>query len=479
MENVSPRRIETANSYGMTDYSALIQPDNGQAAIELQIVAKEGYAAWLSAQPLAVRAAATAQRCEGNAGDLATLPIAGSDQWKVVLVVADPARLDHWALAKAADILPEGIYRLAGADTGDALLGWLLGQYRFDEYRSEPKLKGARILLTSEPGRIENAVRQAEATALVRDLVNRPASDLGPEELETEAGRLAKAHKAKLHVTKGHELETGYPLIHAVGKAASRDYAPRLIELLWGDERHPRVAIVGKGVVFDSGGLDMKSAVGMRLMKKDMGGAAHALALADLIMKAHLPVRLHLLVAAVENCVSGGALRPGDIIKSRKGIHVEIDNTDAEGRLILADALTKAVEDKAGLIVNFATLTGAARVALGPDLPALFANDDALADGLIDAGKAVADPLWRLPLWKPYADMLDSDIADTANSGGGFAGAITAALFMQKFIPDDVKWAHLDTFAWRPSAKPGRPKGGEALGLRAAYRYLTMLHPVR
>ena len=463
----------------MTDYSNLIQPDSGQAATEIEIISKEGFADWFSAQPGPVRAAASAQKFDGSVGDFAILHIPGSEDWKAALIVSDAAKLEHWSLAKAAEALPEGTYRLKGAETGDALLGWLLGQYRFDEYRSEPKLKGARILLTSEPGRIENAVRQAEATALVRDMVNRPPIDLGPQELEAEAARLAKAHKGKLHVTKGHDLQTGYPLIHAVGMAASRDYAPRLIELEWGDERHPRVAIVGKGVVFDSGGLDIKSAVGMRLMKKDMGGAAHALALADLIMKAHLPVRLHLLVAAVENCVSGGALRPGDIVKSRAGIHVEIDNTDAEGRLILADALAKAVEDKADLIVNFATLTGAARVALGPDLPALFANDDELADALLAAGKDVADPLWRLPLWKPYADMLDSDIADTANAGGGFAGAITAALFMQKFVPDEVRWAHLDTFAWRPTAKAGRPKGGEALGLRAVYRYLSQAYPVR
>jgi leucyl aminopeptidase len=463
----------------MTDYSNLIQPDSGQSATEIEIISKDGFEAWFTTQPNAIRAAATAQKLDGGVGDFAILHIPGGEDWKAALIVGDAAKLEHWSLAKAAEALPEGTYRLTGAETGDALLGWLLGHYRFDDYRSEPKLKGSRVLLTSEPGRIENAVRQAEATALTRDLVNRPAGDLGPEQLEAEAARLAKAHKASMNVIKGHELEVGYPLIHAVGKAASRDYVPRLIELEWGDERHPRIAIVGKGVVFDSGGLSMKSAVGMRLMKKDMGGAAHALALAELIMKAQLPVRLHLLVAAVENCVAGGALRPGDIVKSRAGIHVEIDNTDAEGRLILADALTKAAEDKATLIINFATLTGAARTALGPDLPALFANDDNLADALLKAGKAVSDPVWRLPLWKPYVDMLDSDIADTANSGGAFAGAITAALFMEKFVPDDIPWAHLDTYAWRPSAKPGRPKGGEALGLRAVYRYLSQAYPVR
>ena len=280
-------------------------------------------------------------------------------------------------------------------------------------------------------------------------------------------------------MTSGDTLESGYPLIHAVGKAAMREHAPRLIELNWGDDRHPRIAIVGKGITFDSGGLDIKPASGMRIMKKDMGGAAHALALAEMVMAAHLPVRLHMLIAAAENSISGNAFRPGDVIKSRKGITVEIDNTDAEGRLVLADALTKAIEDKPEFIVDFATLTGAARTALGPDLPAMFSNQDDVADNLLSASKAVHDPLWRMPLWAPYSEMLDSDIADTANSGGSFAGAVTAALFMQKFIPDDTPWVHLDTFAWRPTSKPGRPKGGEALGLRAVFRYLTDTYPVR
>lgn len=463
----------------MTDYNALIQPDNGQPAQTIEIVAKAGYDDWLAAQPSAVRAAALAQKFEGNKGDFAVVQEPGGEAWRALLCVADAQSLDNWALAKAADALPEGTYRLAGAEAGDAMLGWLLAHYRFDDYRSDAKVKGPRVLLTAEPGRIEGAVMQAEATALVRDLVNTPAADMGPEQLEAEAARLAKAHKAKLHVTRGEELEKGYPLIHAVGKAASRDYAPRLIELEWGDERHPRVALVGKGVCFDSGGLDIKPAAGMRLMKKDMGGAAHALALADAIMKARLPIRLHCLVAAVENAVSGGAFRPGDIIASRKGTTVEIDNTDAEGRLVLADALTKAIEDKPELIVDFATLTGAARTALGPDLPALFVNDDALAGALLDAADGCGDPVWRMPLWQPYHEMLDSDVADTANSGGAFAGAITAALFLQKFVPDGMPWAHLDTYAWRNSAKPGRPKGGEALGLRAVFRYLTQTYPVR
>ncbi len=460
-------------------YDELIQPDNGQPATPIHIIDKSGFETWLAAQSDAVRTAIKAQKFEGGANDTAILPGDKPGEWAVVAGVADPATLGVWNLAKAADSLPEGTYRLVERDAGDAMLGWMLGQYRYHEYLSEPKVTGKRVLLVKEPGRIQGAALQAAATALVRDLVNRPAGDCGPKALETEAKRIAKAHKAEVAITSGEALETGYPLIHAVGKAAMREHAPRLIEIEWGDPRHPRVAIVGKGITFDSGGLDIKPASGMRIMKKDMGGAAHALALAELIMAAHLPVRLHMLVAAAENSISSNAFRPGDIIKSRKGITVEIDNTDAEGRLVLADALTKAVEDKAGLIVDFATLTGAARVALGPDLPAMFSNNEEFADALQIAAKATTDPLWRMPLWAPYSDMLDSDIADTSNSGGAFAGAITAALFLQKFVPDDVPWVHLDTYAWRPTNKPGRPKGGEALGLRAVFRYLTETYPAR
>jgi leucyl aminopeptidase len=424
------------------------------------------------------RTAIKAQKFEGSANDIAILPGDKPGEWSVVAGVSDAALPGVWHLAKAADSLPEGTYRLADYDAGDAMLGWILGQYRYHEYLTEPKLMGPRVLLVREPARIPLANLQAAATALVRDLVNRPAGDLGPNALEAEAKRIAKSHKAEVTVTAGEALETGYPLIHAVGKAAMRAHAPRLIELEWGDPRHPRIAIVGKGITFDTGGLDIKPASGMRLMKKDMGGAAHALALAELIMAAHLPVRLHMLVAAAENSIAGNAMRPGDIIKSRKGISVEIDNTDAEGRLVLADALTKAIQDKAELIIDFATLTGAARVALGPDLPAMFSNDESVASAILAASQAASDPLWRMPLWAPYMEMLDSDIADTSNSGGAFAGAVTAALFLQKFVPDEVPWVHLDTFAWRPTSKPGRPKGGEALGLRAVFRYLTETYPV-
>jgi leucyl aminopeptidase len=329
------------------------------------------------------------------------------------------------------------------------------------------------VLLTRDAAAIAPTIALAEAVALVRDLVDTPAADMGPAELADAAEAVAKAHGAEFRVTRGDALDQGYPMIAAVGRAAVRDRAPRLIEIEWGDPAHPRIAIVGKGVCFDSGGLDLKPSSAMLLMKKDMGGAAHALALAGLVMGARLPVRLHLLIPAVENAVAGDAFRPGDILRSRKGISVEIGNTDAEGRLVLGDALTRAGEDKPDLILDFATLTGAARVALGPDLPAMFANDDALAAELLAAAVAVSDPVWRMPLWADYAEMIKSTTADINNAGeGGMAGAVTAALFLQRFVPDATPWAHFDTFAWRPSARPGRPKGGDALGLRAAFAML-------
>jgi leucyl aminopeptidase len=308
---------------------------------------------------------------------------------------------------------------------------------------------------------------------MVRDLVNTPAADLGPAELEQQVRELALASGAKIEVTRGQDLADGFPLIAAVGAAAAPGREPRLIELQWGKPEHPRVAIVGKGVCFDTGGLDLKPAAGMRLMKKDMGGAAHALALARLIIGDKLPVRLHLLIPAVENSVAGNAYRPGDIVQSRKGLFVEIDNTDAEGRLILADTLTLAGEAEPGLIVDFATLTGAARVALGPDLPAFFANDDELAADAAQSARDVDDPLWRMPLWEPYEELLKSDIADFANSSNTpMAGCITAAMFLKRFVGADTPWAHFDTYAWRDQPKPGRPKGGEALGLRATFDLL-------
>jgi leucyl aminopeptidase len=296
---------------------------------------------------------------------------------------------------------------------------------------------------------------------------------MGPGQIEGQAEAIAQAAKAEFRVTRGDALEREFPMVHAVGRAAERARSPRMIELEWGDPKHPRVALVGKGVCFDSGGLDIKPSAGMLLMKKDMGGAAHALALARLVMESGLPIRLHTLIPAVENAVSGNAFRPGDVLRSRAGLSVEIGNTDAEGRLILGDALARAGEEKAEFILDFATLTGAARSALGPDLPALFARRDETAEALIEGGQAGDDPCWRLPLWNGYREYLKSDVADINNSASnGFAGASVAALFLDRFVPEGVDWAHFDTFAWRPAAKPGRPKGGDALGLRASWRML-------
>ena len=392
----------------------------------------------------------------------------------MVSTVASVEHLSPWCLARLGDALPAGAWRLAEGAPGLAALGWMLGQHRYERYKSKPAPeRGERVLLTSEAAGIDRLVRLAEATALVRDLVDTPAADMGPAELEAVARGLAKEFGAKVEVTHGDALDTGFPMIAAVGRGASRDRAPRLIELTWGRDDAPRIALVGKGVCFDSGGLDIKSAGGMRLMKKDMGGAAHALALARLVMAERLPVRLHLLIPAVENSVSATAFRPGDVLTSRLGVTVEVDNTDAEGRLVLGDALARAGEEEPELVLDFATLTGAARVALGPDLPALFANDETLATDLLAASGAVTDPLWRMPLWDGYDEMLKSGIADLANAADSpMAGTITAALFLRRFVPEGTAWAHFDTFAWRPTAKPGRPKGGEAMGLRAAFALL-------
>jgi leucyl aminopeptidase len=457
----------------MTDFAALLLPDKDQSARTIHLIDPKGYDDWLKAQPDRHRSAIAAQGLKPVGFASAILPSEKADEWAVVSVVANTASLSLWCLAKLAETLPEGTYRVEGMAPGPAALGWLLAQYKFDRYLKNDKPRGPRILLASDVAQIDTIIREADAVALVRDLVNTPAADMGPGDLEAQAAAIAKAHDAVLTVTKGHALETSYPMIHAVGAAAAKEHAPRLIEIEWGNPANPRVAIIGKGVTFDSGGLDIKPSSGMRLMKKDMGGAAHALALAQLIMASRLPVRLHMLIPAVENAIAGNAFRPGDILTSRKGLTVEISNTDAEGRLVLADALTKAVEGDPALIVDFATLTGAARVALGPDLPATFANDDDLAESVLAAGLAQNDPLWRLPLHGGYDEMLKSDIADLNNSpDGGFAGAITAALFLQKFVSDGTPWLHLDTFAWRPAAKPGRPKGGEALGLRAVWGML-------
>ncbi len=453
----------------MTEFATMLAPDVGQDARPIKLLRATELNGWLAGQTEAVRALAAAHRFEGKPGTFVIVP--GNDGWGVVAGVGEDR--DQWSLAYLADRLPDGIYRLIESAVGVMSHGWLLAQHRYDRYRRKDGASPPRILLTHEPGEIEAAVRLADAVALVRDLVDTPALDCGPADLQLTIERLASMYGATVAVTLGGALAEHYPLIHAVGQAAAADRAPRLIELEWGDPGDPRVTLVGKGVCFDTGGLDIKSSTGMLLMKKDMGGAAHALALAQLVMAARLPVRLHLCIPAVENAISGSAVRPGDVLRSRKGLSVEIVNTDAEGRLILADAVARAGEATPELLIDFATLTSAARVALGPDLPALFSNSEPLAAEFASAAAEAGDPVWRLPLWQPYTDALESDIADIRNAAlDGFSGAITAALFIERFVPAGLPWVHLDTYAWRPSAEPGRPKGGDALGLRAAWQLL-------
>jgi leucyl aminopeptidase len=452
----------------MSEAKALIQPDRGQDAILIHLVNKDDFPACAKRLSAGQRASLAAQKFEAAGYQIGIVP--DGDGWFAIAGVANPESLSSWCLAKLAEELPEGTYRLANADPGSALFGWITGQYRFNRYKSEDKSQGPRVLLTTQVAQIEAVTAEAEAECLVRDLVNMPPEDMGPAALEAECERLAKLHKAELTVVRGDALEQGYPMVHAVGRAAARHHAPRLMQLTWGDAAHPVLAIVGKGVCFDSGGLDIKPSTGMRLMKKDMGGAAHALALAGLVMGARLKVRLHLLIPAVENAISGSAFRPGDILKSRKGLTVEIDNTDAEGRLILGDALTRASEENPDLIVDFATLTGAARVALGPDLPAMMARRDETAEAFLAAGKVNDDTPWRLPLPEAYRDYLSSDVADMANSASNpFAGASVAGLFLDRFVADGIDWVHFDTFAWNPTPRPGRARGGRGLGLRAAW----------
>ncbi len=458
----------------MTDLNTLVQPDRGQPARTIHLIDAKGFDAWLAAQPPRHRVAAAAQKLGGAAFSSAILPGDAPEDWSVVSVVANVEKLGPWCLAKLAETLPEGSYRVEGVEPGKAIYGWLVAQYKFDRYKkADPKAQGPRVLLTSDPVKMEEAVRMAAVTFKLRDRINTGANDMSPADLEDAGAELAKAYGAALTVVKGDELAQGYGMLHAGGQAAGKGREPRLIELEWGNPEHPRIAIIGKGVCFDSGGLDIKPAAGMRLMKKDMGGAAHALALAELVMQNKLPVRLHMLVPAVENSISGEATRPGDVMISRKGITVENSNTDAEGRLILGDALTKAEEKDPELVFDFATLTGAARVALGADLQALFANDDTLAAEILAAGEEEADPIWRMPLYDPYKDLLKSDVADMVNAAEGpFGGAITAALFLKEFVPAKAQWAHFDIFCWNGSPKPGRPKGAEAVSLRATWKVL-------
>ena len=351
------------------------------------------------------------------------------------------------------------------------VFGWAIGAYQFNRYRTQTQ--DLAILAVNDAALVESVNRQIAAVSLVRDLVNTPASDMMPEHLSEVTQQLAKQFNAKFSELVGDELLThNYPTIHMVGRASV--HAPRLLELTWGDENAPKVTLVGKGVCFDSGGLDIKPSSGMRLMKKDMGGAAHVLGLAQLIMANNLPVRLRVLIPAVENAISGNAMRPGDVIKTRKGLTVEIDNTDAEGRLVLCDALHEAQSEQPDILIDFATLTGAMRVALGTELPGFFANNQQTANQLLICGQQVDDPVWQMPLYQPYKALFKSDIADLANcSSAPFGGAITAALYLQAFIDDHPNWLHFDVMAWNVRKLSGRPVGGEAFAIRAVYHYLA------
>lgn len=437
--------------------------------VPIHAVRPSGLEEALEDLPLAAAIWARTSRFEAAAGAL--LPLPGVDGTVEAVLfglgtAADPL------LPGALAGLPEGTYSLASGfeDPQAAVIAFLLGRYRFDRYRAP---KPSRVFLVLPDGvDAEQVRRTAEAVALVRDLVNIPANDLGPAELAEAARALAARHGASVTLTDGVALETGFPMVHAVGKGSVR--GPRLVDISWGPVNAPRVTLVGKGVCFDTGGLNLKPDSAMALMKKDMGGAAHVLGLASMVMDAGLPVRLRVLIPAVENSVSGNAFRPGDILTSRKGLTVEIGNTDAEGRLILADALALADEEAPDLLIDMATLTGAARVALGPELPPLYSTDDAFAADLQTAGLALGDPMWRMPLWAPYQKMLDSRIADVNHiTAGGFAGSITAALFLSRFVEKAKIWSHIDIYAWTPSAKPGRPEGGEAQTIRALFKVIS------
>jgi leucyl aminopeptidase len=441
----------------------------GAGAVPIQPVTEDGLAAVLGRLSEVERRWIETTSYIGAAGKVALVPD-GSGRLQRILVGVKPGE-ELWGLASLPDTLPKGRYALEGDIPGEAAtfyaLGWALGCYAFTRYK--PRDKGWADLVwpaNADRGKVE---RLARGIALARDLINTPAEDMGPPELAAAAQELAARHGARCSVIVGDDLlAENYPTIHAVGRAGPKP--PCLIDIVWGDESAPKLTLVGKGVCFDTGGLDIKPAGGMRLMKKDMGGAATLLGLASAIMDAGLPVRLRVLIPAVENSIAANAFRPLDIIKTRKGMTVEVGNTDAEGRLILCDALHEACSENPELLIDMATLTGAARVALGPDLPALFTHDDKLAEDLVATSFAEGDPMWRLPLWRPYRQMIVSPIADLNNvSESGFAGAITAALYLDAFVPNGTSWAHIDSYAWNQKNRPGRPEGGEALGLRALY----------
>ncbi len=409
----------------------------------------------------------------GRAGSLCLVPDFEGRLNSVLLGVGSTE--EYWEFGSLPCKMPPGYYRIESdwneLKVNAAALAWGLGAYRFERYKKSEQER-ANLVFAASPSAFERIQDQINATYMVRDLINTPAADMMPKDLAEAVERLAEIHQAEVKQLIGDELVSqNYPLIHAVGRAS--EHAPRLIDMTWGRSDDPKVTLIGKGVCFDSGGLNVKPAKGMRLMKKDMGGAAHVIGLASLVMSAKLPIRLRVLIPAVENAISGDAYRPGDVLSSRRGITIEIDNTDAEGRLVLCDALTEAASEKPAIMIDFATLTGAARIALGTELPGFFTNSKELAVGLSRTAEQISDPVWRLPLYRSYRSLLDSKIADITNSTSEpFGGAITAALFLQEFVPLELEWVHFDVMGWNTRNRPGRPLGGEAMGLRAMYTYL-------
>jgi leucyl aminopeptidase len=453
---------------------SVFETSAGASAIPITFVTKATWPTISAGLPAPGRQFALANGFAAKPGACLTLPAADGQVAQVLFGLEDETSKsrDPFRPGLLPGLLPPGVYRFANAphDSRLATLAFALGSYRFSRYRKAdaPNVK----LMPPEGVDATEIARMAEAAMLARDLINIPANDMGPEQLALAAEQLAKQYSASFNCITGDELmRQNFPLIHAVGMASPR--APRLIDLSWGDLAHPKVTLVGKGVCFDTGGLDLKPSSGMLIMKKDMGGAANVLALAQMVMDAQLKVRLRVLIPAVENAVAGNAFRPLDIFTSRKGLTVEIGNTDAEGRLILADALALADEEKPDLLIDLGTLTGAARVALGPDLPPFYTSDETLAADVARCAKVENDPLWRLPLWPAYDAWLDSRVANINNApSGGFAGSIICALFLQRFVEHAKSWLHVDIYGWTPTAKPGRPEGGECQAARAIYRLL-------
>lgn len=444
-----------------------IREENSNALV---FIKTEHYPQWLSQQNPHIQNWLTSQKFLAQAKNFALLPDAQGFINQVLVIVDED---EPFGIAHLPKLLPKQAYHRCPSSTASLsvdhlVLGWGLGAYRFDRYVA--KNTPARLHAEGASAMTFAVLRES---LLVRSLINVPAEHMGPDELEYAVKDCADEFSAQFSCIKGDDLlNENFPTLHAVGRASKR--APRLLRLDWGDASKPHVVICGKGVCFDTGGLNIKSGDGMRNMKKDMGGAAHALALARLIISQKLPVRISLLISAVDNAIAGNAFRPGDIIVTRQGLSVEIDNTDAEGRLVLADALSLASEMQPDLIIDFATLTGAARVALGPDLPALFCNRDELAASYLKSSVQQHDPLWRMPLWQPYLSYLNSNVADLANAGASkMAGSISAALFLQRFVSANIAWAHIDVYSWNDYERPGKPAGGEAQGLRATFAWLN------